>query len=159
MARQLSSVHTKFIRLYYQANLPSTHTHRSHCSPSIYCGFLNWRRCVTLALGASCLAWATMIHPVPVLGQNPAPNVQYTNKTVDLGLRGNLTVNPSTLGLEIQIPLGSYPGRAGLDVPIAISYSSKVHNIKYYAYNPGHYTSSGVPIGDGYTMVLDRFAE
>ncbi|MGH9872553.1 MAG: RHS repeat-associated core domain-containing protein [Pyrinomonadaceae bacterium] len=100
-----------------------------------------------------------MIHPESVLGQNPPPNVQYTNKAVDLGLRGNLTVNPSTRAIEIQIPLGSYTGRAGFNVPIVISYSSKVHRIKYEAFNPGHYSSSGVPIGDGYTLVSDRFAE
>jgi RHS repeat-associated protein len=99
------------------------------------------------------------VTPDSVVGQNPASNVQYTNKAVDLGLRSNLAVNPATRAVEIQIPLGSYPGRAGFDVPIAISYSSKVHRIKYEAFNPGHYSSSGQPIGDGYTLVSDRFAE
>jgi len=106
---------------------------------------------ISLIFAASC--------PLVVRAQNPPPNVQYTNKAVDLGLRGNLTVNPSTRALEIQIPLGGFAGRAGFNVPIAISYSSKVHRIKYEGYNPGHYTSSGVPIGDGYTLVSDRFAE
>src|SRR3989442_3101518 len=97
-------------------------------------------------------------YPLAVRAQNAPPNVQYTNKAVDLGLRGNLTVNPSTRALEIQIPLGGYAGRAGFNVPIAISYSSKVHRIKYEAYNPGTYTYNG-PIGDGYTLVSDRFGE
>src|SRR6266478_144139 len=106
-----------------------------------------------------CLVMLPAFYPLAVRAQNPPPNVQYTNKAVDLGLRGNLTVNPSTQALEIEIPLGGYAGRAGFNVPIAISYSSKVHRIKYEAYNPGHYTSSGQPIGDGYTLVSDRFAE
>src|SRR5260370_10462877 len=105
---------------------------------------------ISLIFAASC--------PLVVRAQNPPPNIQYTNKAVDLGLRGNLTVNPSTRALEIQIPLGGYAGRAGFNVPIAISYSSKVHRIKYEAYNPGTYTYNG-PIGDGYTLVSDRFGE
>lgn len=104
-----------------------------------------------------CLVTLTAFYPLMVRAQTP--NVQYTNKTVDLGLRGNVTVNPSTQAVEIQIPLGGYAGRAGFNVPIAINYSSKVHRIKYEAFNPGHYTSSGQPIGDGYTLVSDRFAE
>src|SRR6266446_10556997 len=100
---------------------------------------------ISLIFAASC--------PLAVRAQNPPPNVQYTNKAVDLGLRGNLTVHPSTRALEIQIPLGGYAGRAGFNVHIAINYSSKVHRIKYYAYNPGTYSYTG-PIGDGYTMVL-----
>src|SRR6266404_8542718 len=109
-------------------------------------------------LGFLCLVLITAFYPLVVQAQNAPPNVQYTNKAVDLGLRGNLTVNPSTRAVEIQIPLGGYVGRAGFNVPIAISYSSKVHRIQYEAYNPGHYTYSG-PIGDGYTLVSDRFAE
>ena len=107
----------------------------------------------------ACSVLLTALYPLVVRAQNPAPNVQYTNKAVDLGLRGNLTVNPSTQALEIQIPLAGYAGRAGLNVPIAISYSSKVHRIKYEAYNPGQYNSNGQPLGNGYTLVSDRFAE
>ena len=99
----------------------------------------------------------TVFYPLAVRAQNPAPNVQYTNKAVDLGLRGNLTVNPSTRAVEIQIPLGNYAGRAGLNVPIAISYSSKVHRIKFEGFNPGQFTSSGQPVGDGYTLVSESF--
>src|SRR5882724_9080687 len=122
------------------------------------------RKRIVWQLSGSWLAFAiSMIvsasYPLVVQAQNPAPNVQYTNKAIDLGLRGNLTVNPSTRALEIQIPLGGYAGRAGFNVPIAVNYSSKVHRIKYEAFNPGHYTSSGQPIGDGYTLVSDRFAE
>jgi hypothetical protein len=106
-----------------------------------------------------CFVALAIFYPLVIRAQNPSPNVQYTNRAVDLGLRGNLTVNPSTRAVEIQIPFGSYAGRAGVNVPISISYSSKVHRIKYEAYNPGQYGSNGVPIGNGYTMVTDRFAE
>src|SRR5260370_2513560 len=106
---------------------------------------------ISLIFAASC--------PLVVRAQSPPPNIQYTNKAVDLGLRGNLTVNPSTRALEIQVPLGGYAGRAGFNVPIAISYSSKVHRIKYEGYNPGQYDSYGHPLGNGYTLVSDRFAE
>ena len=87
------------------------------------------------------------------------PNVQFTNKTVDFGDRGDVKVNPSTLGMEIQIPLGNYRGRAGLNLPVTLSYSSKLWRFEYNFFNPGHYSSSGVPIGDGYTGVVARYAE
>ena len=88
-----------------------------------------------------------------------AQNIQYTRNATDPKLRGGLRVNPSTLALEFQIALGSYPGRAGLDVPVTISYSSKVWRVAYQGYNPGQYTSSGQPIGNGYTMVGAIYGE
>src|SRR6266851_5149366 len=102
---------------------------------------------------------AIILCPLSALAQNPAPNVEYTGKAVDLGLRGNLTVNPSTQALEIEIPLANYLRRAGFNVPIAISYSSKVHRIKYEGFNPGHFTQEGLPLGDGYTIITARFSE
>jgi RHS repeat-associated protein len=119
---------------------------------------VDWRRWRRQLIVNICLILAAFC-PLEVQAQNPAPNVQYTNKAVDLGLRGNVTVNPSTRALEIQIPFANYAGRAGFNVPIAVSYSSKVHRMKYEAFNPGHYSSSGQPFGDGYTLVSDRFAE
>src|SRR5258708_3734500 len=44
----------------------------------------------------ACALVTSAPYPLAVRAQNSAPNVQYTHKTVDLGLRGNLTVNPST---------------------------------------------------------------
>jgi RHS repeat-associated protein len=60
-----------------------------------------------------------------------AQNVQYTSKSADLGLRSDLKINPSTHGLELRIPLASYPGRAGTSLPFALNYSSKVWRMKY----------------------------
>lgn len=50
---------------------------------------------------------------------------QNTKNSADQMLRANGVVNPSTLGLEMNIPLGSYPGR-GINLPIGLSYSSKL---------------------------------
>jgi hypothetical protein len=55
---------------------------------------------------------------------------QYNNNLADQTLRSNARVNPSTLGMELQIPLGGYPGR-GLGVPISLSYSSKLWRMRY----------------------------
>lgn len=94
-----------------------------------------------------------------VLARDAAPNVQFNQKSVDFGARGALRVNPTTLALELQIPLGDYPGRAGLNVPVTISYSSKLWRVDFLNYIPGTFNSSGNPIGDGYTRVQARYAE
>ena len=52
-----------------------------------------------------------------------------TNKT-DQTLCGSGRVNPSTLGMEFNLSLGSYPGR-GINVPISMSYSSKTWRMKW----------------------------
>ena len=61
-----------------------------------------------------------------VFGQN----AQHTENKADQTLRGSGRVNPSSLGLEVDIPLGSYPGR-GINVPIGLSYSSKLWRLEY----------------------------
>jgi len=45
--------------------------------------------------------------------------------TKDQELKGSGRVNPSTLAMEFSLPMGNYPGR-GINMPISISYSSKV---------------------------------
>jgi RHS repeat-associated protein len=90
----------------------------------------NQRRCLRwwLAVFAACSCFA------PTL---TAQNVQYNNPAVDLGLRSTQRVNPSTHGVEFQIPLGHYRGRAGHDIPVTLSYSSKLWSIDFEGYNPG----------------------
>ena len=51
--------------------------------------------------------------------------IDHTDNNADQTLRSSGRVNPSTLGLEMSIPLGAYPGR-GINVPASINYSSKV---------------------------------
>jgi RHS repeat-associated protein len=59
-----------------------------------------------------------------VLGQ------QHTENKADQTLRGSGRVNPSTLGMEFDLPLGSYSGR-GINIPIGLSYSSKVWRMDF----------------------------
>lgn len=71
-------------------------------------------------------------------------NVQYSIGTEDKALRGNSTINPATLGMELKIPLQSYAGRAGTSLPIVLFYSSKVWRMDY-----GGYVIEG-PVGEPY---------
>ncbi len=81
-------------------------------------------------IAAACLMWCLMAAPAS------AQSLQYTSKSADLALRSDLKVNPSTHGLELQILLASYPGRAGSGLPVSLSYSSKLWRVKYGFYNP-----------------------
>ena len=65
--------------------------------------------------------------PAVVFGQN----IQYTQNTVNSALRSNASVDPSTLGMSLQIPLRAYIGRGEASLPISLYYSSKVWRIKY----------------------------
>ena len=56
-------------------------------------------------------------------------------RPLDLGSRSATRVEPTTRGVNFSIPLGSYPGRAGLNVPVALSYTSKVWNVEVQGYN------------------------
>jgi RHS repeat-associated protein len=66
-----------------------------------------------------------------------AQNVQYTNELIDRGMRSTRRVNPTNLGLEFEIPLGHYRGRGGHDVPVTLSYSSKLWNMEFQGYVVG----------------------
>jgi RHS repeat-associated protein len=61
---------------------------------------------------------------------NNAFGQQHTENKADQTLRGSGRVNPSTLGMEFDLPLGSYSGR-GINVPIGLSYSSKVWRMDF----------------------------
>jgi RHS repeat-associated protein len=56
---------------------------------------------------------------------------QYTKNTADLALRRDVKVDPATLGVSLEIPLGGYNGRAGNSLPITLRYSSKVWRINF----------------------------
>ena len=75
-------------------------------------------------------AWCLLAGAAPALAQN----VQHTSKSVDLGLRSDLKVNPTTHGFELKIPLRTYPGRAGSGLPVELHYSSKVWRVAYGGY-------------------------
>lgn len=59
-------------------------------------------------------------------------DVQFTrnnNSTVSV----DSDIDPSSLGLAINVRLANYPGRSGNNIPINLKYSSKVWNIEYEA--------------------------
>ncbi len=62
----------------------------------------------------------------PVFGQT----IKYTQGNTDGALRSNLEVDPSTLGLSIQIPLNEYAQRGG-SLPITLRHSSKLWRIRF----------------------------
>ncbi len=86
-----------------------------------------------------------------------AQNVQRNNEAVDLGLRSNLTVNPATLAVELQIPLGNFPGRAGHDVPVTLFYSSKVWNMAYQGFASG--PPPGYPGPAPFTILMAKYGD
>jgi hypothetical protein len=59
-----------------------------------------------------------------------AQNIEYTKGNLDSALRSNLVVDPSTLGMSIQVPLASYPGRGG-ELPVTLRYASKQWRISF----------------------------
>ncbi|MGH9769610.1 MAG: RHS repeat domain-containing protein, partial [Blastocatellia bacterium] len=59
-----------------------------------------------------------------------AQNIKYTKGNTDSALRSNLVVDPSTLGMSIQVPLATYPGRGG-ELPVTLRYASKQWRISF----------------------------
>lgn len=55
-----------------------------------------------------------------------SPQNKNSDNTVDQKMKGSSRVNPSTLAMELNIPLMNYPGRGGNSMPFGFSYSSKV---------------------------------
>lgn len=98
------------------------------------------------------------------IAQSGAPNLQHTKNTPDLGLRSGLKVDPSTLAMSIEIPLGGYPGRAGTGLSLGLHYNSKVWRVQFDDYVNGNLSgcsNSGViEVGtDCYTTTRARYAE
>jgi RHS repeat-associated protein len=85
--------------------------------------------------------------------------IQYTQNNADRDRRSVLTVDPSSLALNLQIPIANYTGRAGMSLPIALQYSSKIWHMEYGG-NAG--LAQGVPwvypainSRNGWTSTLD----
>ena len=55
-----------------------------------------------------------------------------TENNPDQVLKSNARVNPSTLAMEMSIPLGGYRGRAGSSLSNTLNYSSKVWQLQQY---------------------------
>jgi RHS repeat-associated protein len=101
-------------------------------SSAIYCYAkrLGSRAALSLRRGTRFILFLVVIGH---LGSSPtiAQNIQHTQNTADLSLRSNSRIDPSTLGMSIEIPMGAYPGRAGTGLPIGLRYSSKVWRMDY----------------------------
>jgi RHS repeat-associated protein len=94
------------------------------------------------------------------LGQSGGANTPQ-NKNTDNGsdqnLKSSVRVNPSTLAMEMSLPLANYPGRNGSSLPVGISYSSKLWRMEDS--EPYFYTT---PIGNYrqyVTQLYSTFAE
>ncbi|HEX8140050.1 MAG TPA: hypothetical protein VF544_20985, partial [Pyrinomonadaceae bacterium] len=60
-----------------------------------------------------------------------AQNIQNPQDSVDFKRRSQATVDPATLALQLQIPLGNYRGRGDMSFPITLNYSSKLWRVGY----------------------------
>jgi hypothetical protein len=70
--------------------------------------------------------FCVLLMPAVLLAQNN----QYTKSTPDQTMRGDARIDPASHALSIQIPLAAYPGRAGLSLPISITYSPKFRHLE-----------------------------
>ena len=61
------------------------------------------------------------------------PQAKNSEHTSDQNLKSISRVNPSTLAMQLNIPLANYPGRNGDSLPVGISYTSKVWRMKSIA--------------------------
>src|SRR6185312_3689366 len=104
---------TKIISSFSENDSSRTSESVSHRVPTAL-----WRRLLLLLMA---FAWSIALGPSALFAQN----IQHTENKPDLALRSDTRVDPSTLGMSFSIPLASYPGRAGLGLPVALTYSSK----------------------------------
>jgi RHS repeat-associated protein len=59
-------------------------------------------------------------------GGSETPKISETSGNADQNLKGIARVNPSTLAMEMSLPLVTYPGRNANTLPVNFSYSSKL---------------------------------
>jgi hypothetical protein len=128
-----------------------------HLFPPSHCGGVNYRksRFNRVAPPTVVVLCGLIFCSLTALGQD----IQYTQNTVDQIKRSGLTVDPSTLGLNLEIPLGDYAGRGGASLPVALQYSSKVWHMEYQGTSPsaiGGWVSPTFATWGGWTSTLDR---
>jgi RHS repeat-associated protein len=78
-----------------------------------------------------------------------AQTTRNTDYSPDKTLQSNARVNPSTLAMELSIPLGGYTGRAGNSMPVTFDYTSKVwqmRNFSAFAHPSGEIGTTVVPM-------------
>lgn len=85
-----------------------------------------------------------------------AQNLQYSQNVADLGIRSDLRVEPTSLGLNVRIPLRDYAGRSDLSLSTALMYSSKVWRMEYFG-NRSEFPPTGGEIV--HTILDGKYAE
>src|ERR1700738_3504894 len=83
--------------------------------------------CFRFALFLASALFACTLLCVPGFAQDK----RYTENGPDLRLRSEARVDPSTLGMSVEIPLGGAPGRAGTNASSTLHYQSKQWRMKY----------------------------
>lgn len=86
------------------------------------------------------------------------PEKWETGNTADKNLRSLAKVNPSTLALEMSLPLMSYPGRNGNNLLVDFRYSSKVWRLKDVTTWFDNNGSEQLYITDVYPLYAERSA-
>ena len=89
-------------------------------------GSLNYKKITASIFSSLLYLCLSLFLSSTVFGQS-----QSTTNAADQTLRSNGRVNPSSLGMEMDIPLGSYPAR-GINLPLGLSYSSKLWRFEPY---------------------------
>ena len=98
--------------------------------------------------------WAS---PVFAQGGADTPQAKNAGSKADQNLKSLAKVNPSTLAMEMNVPLFSYPGRNGNALTVGIIYSSKLWRMKNgFTY---HYDTPIEEYRQYVTQVWPLFAE
>ena len=83
-----------------------------------------------------------------------AQDIKNAGDAIDYRMRTDAHVDPASLAMQLQIPLGKYAGRDGNDLPITLYYSSKLWRIQFQVSE-----TIGGPGGDIDSTYLAKYAE
>jgi RHS repeat-associated protein len=84
-----------------------------------------------LALFTQCVFILTIL----ALNTSAQTGVKYTTNLPENNKRSGIEVDPTTLGLNISIPLAEYSGR-GVGLPVTLRWSSKLWRMRHFSSNP-----------------------
>lgn len=82
-------------------------------------------RCLTLVLITSVILLSALLS-ISAQSNPTSPQIKDSDNKADSNLKSAARINPSTLAMELSIPMMSYPGRNGNSMSFGISYSSKL---------------------------------
>jgi RHS repeat-associated protein len=145
-------------RSYHLMSYDSSYTpaHKNLITRRSCYGRYFFGRMVTFILAICCLMLCA--------SSSSAQDIKNSQNGVDSKKRTEAHVDSSTLGLQLQISLGGYPGRGGDGLPITLNYSSKLWRMNYVTSFGGNgenfYTHKpvyGEGSASGWTSTLDWF--